>query len=58
MTPDEELQALTYAIARLESELRRSLAPERHKSIVETLDVLRDMQELIAGELRDGRPTI
>ena len=54
MLPAEEIQALTYAIDRLEAELQRPLAKERRESITETLEVLRKMR----GTIRRENPRI
>ena len=55
MTPTEELQALNYAIARLESELKRPLPDDRRKSIAETLEVIRSMLAAIEAEIGPRR---
>jgi hypothetical protein len=54
MTPDEELQALAYAIARLETELQATSSPERHHAIDLTLETLRGMHSAILAETKAG----
>jgi hypothetical protein len=50
VTPDDEIKALTHAIARLETDLRASSSQAEQSHIRETLQVLRGMRAYIVAE--------
>jgi hypothetical protein len=52
MTPDEELKALDYCIERLEAEYKRDLTESRRTSIMDVLQVIKEMR--VALVLRQG----
>jgi len=54
MTPADELQALDYAIARLETELQRTLSQERRDAINLTVQTLREMRANLSTQVGRG----
>jgi len=56
VTPDDEIKALTHAIARLETDLRASTSQAEQSHISETLRVLREMRACIVAEARGKVP--
>ena len=50
MTPDEEIKALTYAILRLEAELQQAETKSRRDSIMEIVQVIKQMRVAIIAK--------